>query len=134
MTLGAICHRKFVRHLLRRSRVQFQKIMFRQALSFERCPLTFPCKFNHTLCFSSLLKVDISGITGPVQFDENGIRIVSRLEILNLRNDSFKRVSSMKGMNNPILFSAFLIQTEFFENERQSLHWISTTKNIRKDS
>ena len=108
--------------------------MFRQALSSERCPLTFPYKFNHNLCFSSLLKVDISGITGPVQFDENGIRIVSRLEILNLRNDSFKRVSSMKGMNNPILFSAFLIQTEIFENERQSLDWISTTKNIRKDS
>ena len=96
---------------------------------------TFSCKFNHNLYFSSLFKVDIAGITGPVQFDENGRRIVSRLDILNLRNDTFKRVSSIKGMNNPIFFSAQTeSETEFFENERNSLDWISTTIDIRKGS
>ena len=104
---------------------------FCQALFFREMP-TFPCKFNHNLCFSSFLKADIAGITGPVQFDENGRRIVSRLDIVNLRNDSFKRVSSMTGMNNPILFSAFFIETECFKSERKSLDWISTTTDIRK--
>ena len=61
-----------------------------------------------------MLKVDIAGISGPVQFDENGRRIVSRLDILNLRNNSFKKVSSKKGMNNHIFFLALLIQAEFF--------------------
>ena len=88
---------------------------------------TFSCKFNQNHCFSSLWKVDIAGITGPVQFDENGRRIVSRLEIFNLRNDSFKRVSSMKAMNNPILFSSDLV---FWK--RKTLDWISTTIDIRK--
>ena len=100
---------------------------------FREMP-TFSCKFNHNHCFSSLLKVDIAGITGPVKFDENGRRIVSRLEILNLRNDTFKRVSSMKGMNNPIFSAQTESGTEFFQNERQSLDWISTTIDIRKGS
>ena len=79
------------------------------------------------------LKVDIAGITGPVQFDEKGRRIVSRLDILNLRNDTFKKVSSMKGMNNPIFSALTESETEFFQNEGQSLDWISTlTIDIRK--
>ena len=93
---------------------------------FREMP-TFSCKFNLNHCFSSLWKVDIAGITGPVQFDENGRRIVSRLEILNLRNDSFKRVSSMKAMNNPIFFSS-----DWVFWKRKTLDWISTTIDIRK--
>ena len=93
---------------------------------FREMP-TFSCKFNHNHYFSSWWKVDIAGITGPVQFDGNGRRIVSRLEILNLRNDSFKRVSSMKAMNNPIFFSS-----DWVFWKRKTLDWISTTIDIKK--
>ena len=102
---------------------------------FREMP-TSSCKCNHNHCFSTLFEVDIAGITGPVQFDGNGRRIVSRLDILNLRNDSFKRVSSIKGVNNPFFFSAQTESetSEFFEKERLSLDWISPRIGIRKGS
>ena len=126
ITLGTSCHPNFERHPRRRSRVQFPENKVLSSTLFREM-LTFSCKFNHNHCFSSLWKVDIAGITGPVKFDENGRRIVSRLEILNLRNDSFKRVSSMKAMNNPIFFSS-----DWVFWKRKTLDWISTTIDIKK--
>ena len=34
----------------------------------------------------------MNGLTGPIKFDENGKRKGIELEILNLRNNSFKKV------------------------------------------
>ena len=36
----------------------------------------------------------MDGLTGPIKFDENGKRTGIELEILNLRNNSFKKVRS----------------------------------------
>ena len=36
----------------------------------------------------------MDGLTGPIKFDENGKRKGIELEILNLRNNSFKKVRS----------------------------------------
>ena len=38
----------------------------------------------------------MDGLTGPIKFDENGKRKGIELEILNLRNNSFKEVRSKK--------------------------------------
>ena len=121
MTFETIFHPKFVRHPRRRCGVQFQKIKFCQALDLFRERPTFPYKFNHNLCFSSFLKVDIAGITGPVQFDENGRRIVSRLDILNLRNNSFKKVSSKKSVNNHIFSRRIAYSDWVFLKTKDSL-------------
>lgn len=39
-------------------------------------------------------QVSLDGLTGPVKFNENGKRRKIELEILNLRNNLFKSVSS----------------------------------------
>ena len=39
-------------------------------------------------------QVNFDGVTGPVRFSQDGKRAVVRLEILNLRNDSFRKVST----------------------------------------
>ena len=41
------------------------------------------------LCYR---QVSLDGVTGPVQFNEDGKRRETQLEILNLRNNSFKKV------------------------------------------
>ena len=45
-----------------------------------------------------LEQVHLDGITGPVQFDEYGKRKEIDLEVLNLRNNFFERVSSKEVM------------------------------------
>ena len=42
----------------------------------------------------SLKQVNMDGLTGSVQFSENGDRNRINFEILNLQNNSFKQVSS----------------------------------------
>lgn len=37
-------------------------------------------------------KVNLDGLTGPVQFSENGMRRNIELDVLNLRNNSFTKV------------------------------------------
>ena len=39
-------------------------------------------------------QVNFDGVTGPVRFSQDGKRAGVRLEILNLRNDSFRKVST----------------------------------------
>ena len=39
-------------------------------------------------------QVNIDGITGPVKFNEDGMRAEVELDILNLRNNSFVKVST----------------------------------------
>ena len=49
-------------------------------------------------CFKFLFsyrQVNFSGLTGPIQFNEDGKRIEMELEIFNLRNNSFTKVSCM---------------------------------------
>ena len=41
-------------------------------------------------------QVNFDGVTGPVRFSQDGKRAGVRLEILNLRNDSFRKVSTMQ--------------------------------------
>ena len=52
-------------------------------------------------------QVNLDGITGEVKFDENGRRrgIQLSLEILNLRNNSFKKVILYLGLISLTLFS-----------------------------
>ena len=45
-------------------------------------------------------QVNFDGITGSVRFSEDGERVAVQLEILNLRNDSFQQVSTMKWSTN----------------------------------
>ena len=45
-------------------------------------------------------QVNFDGITGSVRFNEDGERAEVQLEILNLRNDSFQQVSTMKWSTN----------------------------------
>lgn len=45
-------------------------------------------------------QVNFDGITGSVRFSEDGERAAVELEILNLRNDSFQQVSTMKWSAN----------------------------------
>ena len=39
-------------------------------------------------------QINLDGVTGPVKFSDDGERTGVELEILNLRNDSFVKVSS----------------------------------------
>ena len=45
-------------------------------------------------------QVNFDGVTGSVRFSEDGERVGVKLEILNLRNDSFVQVSTMKWSTN----------------------------------
>ena len=45
-------------------------------------------------------QVNFDGITGSVRFNEDGERAAVQLEILNLRNDSFQQVNTMKWSTN----------------------------------
>ena len=45
-------------------------------------------------------QVNFDGMTGSVRFSEGGERAGVQLEILNLRNDSFEQVSTMKWSTN----------------------------------
>ena len=45
-------------------------------------------------------QVNFDGITGSVRFSEDGERAAVQLEIMNLRNDSFQQVSTMKWSTN----------------------------------
>ena len=47
-------------------------------------------KLNHNI----YQQVNFDGVTGPVRFNKDGKREGVRLEILNLRNDSFRKVST----------------------------------------
>ena len=50
-------------------------------------------------------QVNLDGITGEVKFDENGRRRGIQLEILNLRNNSFKKVILYLGLISLTLIS-----------------------------
>ena len=51
-------------------------------------------------------QVNFDGVTGPVRFNKDGKRAGVRLEILNLRNDSFRKVrTKIKFMVNRLLWS-----------------------------
>lgn len=45
-------------------------------------------------------QVNFDGITGSVRFSKDGERAAVQLEMLNLRNDSFQQVSTMKWSTN----------------------------------
>ena len=49
-------------------------------------------------------QVNFDGVTGPVRFSQDGKRAGAKLEILNLRNGSFRKVSTkIKCMVNKLL-------------------------------
>ena len=49
-------------------------------------------------------QVNFDGVTGPVRFSQDGKRAGAQLEILNLRNGSFRKVSTkIKCMVNNLL-------------------------------
>ena len=49
-------------------------------------------------------QVNFDGVTGPVRFNKDGKRAGVRLEILNLRSDSFRKVrTKIKFMVNRLL-------------------------------
>ena len=45
----------------------------------------------------------MDGVTGPVQFDEHGRRRVVAMDILNLRNNSFKVVSNQVRLSSHLI-------------------------------
>ena len=46
------------------------------------------------MCLDCFYKqVQLDGLTGPVRFNKNGRRITTEFDILNLRNNSFQKVS-----------------------------------------
>ena len=47
-------------------------------------------------CVKLFQQVNFEGITGPVRFSQDGKRAGVQLEILNLRKDSFRKVSTPK--------------------------------------
>ena len=57
--------------------------------------IEYPCAFYNLRCSDHSLQVNINGFTGPIKFDDNGIRKGIGMEILNLRNNSFKKVRSV---------------------------------------
>ena len=53
----------------------------------------------HSFCLTILLfykQASLDGLTGPIHFSEDGARTKIELDILNLRNNSFKKVSHTK--------------------------------------
>ena len=58
------------------------------------CIKTCDISISSNISLSShIQQVNIDGITGPVKFDDDGKRTAVELEILNLRNNSFVKVS-----------------------------------------
>ncbi|KAL9962102.1 hypothetical protein ACROYT_G031174 [Oculina patagonica] len=53
-------------------------------------------------------KVYLDGITGPVQFNKYGKRREIELEILNLRNNSFKKIGTWNSTKGAVLFEDIL--------------------------
>lgn len=56
---------------------------------------------NYLQCFCLTIllfykQASLDGLTGPIHFSEDGARTKIELDILNLRNDSFKKVSHTK--------------------------------------
>ena len=58
---------------------------------------TFAFSFKNVCVDFYYKQVHLDGLTGPVQFDEHGKRSEIELEILNLRNNSFEKVSKKEG-------------------------------------
>ncbi|XP_078382291.1 glutamate receptor 2-like [Oculina patagonica] len=59
--------------------------------------------------FACIKKVNLDGLTGPIQFNENGKRKEIELEILNLRNNSFKKIGIWSSSKRAILFENILL-------------------------
>ncbi|XP_067050317.1 glutamate receptor ionotropic, kainate 3-like [Acropora muricata] len=55
-----------------------------------------------------LRKASLDGLTGPIHFSEDGARTKIELDILNLRNDSFKKIGSWNSTKRAVLFDNVL--------------------------
>ncbi|XP_067046387.1 glutamate receptor 4-like isoform X2 [Acropora muricata] len=53
-------------------------------------------------------KVNLDGITGEVQFDQNGRRNGIHLEILNLQNNSFKKIGKWNATQRAVFYNSVL--------------------------
>ncbi|XP_078382294.1 glutamate receptor ionotropic, kainate 2-like [Oculina patagonica] len=57
-------------------------------------------------------KVYLDGITGPVRFNENGMRREIELDILNLQNNSFQKIGTWNSSKGAVLFQNILHNVE----------------------
>ncbi|XP_078384348.1 glutamate receptor 4-like isoform X2 [Oculina patagonica] len=64
--------------------------------------------FIVTLKDSCIRKVSLDGLTGPVQFNTYGKRKGIELEVLNLRNNSFKKIGTWNSTKGAVLFEDIL--------------------------
>lgn len=62
--------------------------------------------------WSCLKKVNLDGITGPIQFDENGERKGVELQILNLRNNTFKKIGTWNANKHAVFHENFRPNTD----------------------
>ncbi|CAH3015262.1 unnamed protein product, partial [Porites evermanni] len=81
--------------------------VIKQTQKIESC-LSINCsavtsKDRETL-FSCMTKVTFDGVTGPVRFSQDGKRAGAQLEILNLRNGSFRKVGSWNSSEKAVMF------------------------------
>ena len=72
----------------------------------------------------SYQQVNLDGLTGSVHFNEHGNRKGITLEILNLQNDSFRKVNNSENRNIPCIMCFWFIKTIHIFNQ---LRWLFTS-------
>ena len=99
--------------------------------------------YLHSFCLTILLffkQASLDGLTGPLHFSEDGARIKIELDILNLRNNSFNKVSHKE--HHKIICCCVLWQTFYLMNGvmpcifslelcRETIRWEEKRKEIR---
>ncbi|XP_020619406.1 uncharacterized protein LOC110057163 [Orbicella faveolata] len=88
-----------------------------------------------------LKKISLDGLTGPVNFNEYGQRKKTDLEILNLRNNSFKKIGTWNSTKGAVLFGSVLrnmdnpLSKGSLEGRklRAVVALVGTTRNIKLD-
>ncbi|XP_044180944.1 glutamate receptor 2-like [Acropora millepora] len=87
--------------------------VLQKALEIEHCSLINASKVttkDRENLLDCMKEVNLDGITGEVKFDENGRRrgIQLSLEILNLRNNSFKKIGKWSNTQHAVFYDSVL--------------------------
>ncbi|XP_067046394.1 glutamate receptor 2-like isoform X1 [Acropora muricata] len=85
--------------------------LLQKALEIEPCSSINASKVttkDRENLLDCMKKVHLNGITGEVKFDENGRRNGIHLEILNLRNNSFKKIGNWSDTQHAVFFNTVL--------------------------
>jgi len=103
----------FPQYLVAQASDTFQ--VLQKALEIEPCSSINASKVttkDRENLLDCIKKVNLDGITGEVQFDENGRRNGIQLEILNLRNNSFKKIGKWNAVQRAVFYNSVLHNIE----------------------